>query len=95
MSTKPLQITTIITIAVDSFRKGAVILEMPYGMFGENFTIEGLIENEVTIGDTFQIGSSSKEGEQIRRVKKQVRNKNGSAKNSLVETISLEDKEEV
>jgi MOSC domain-containing protein YiiM len=33
-------------------------MEMPKGMFGENFTIEGLMENEVTIGDIFQIGSS-------------------------------------
>ena len=27
-------------------------------MFGENFTTEGLMENEVCIGDVFQIGSS-------------------------------------
>jgi MOSC domain-containing protein YiiM len=31
---------------------------MPNGMFGENFTIEGLMEKEVSIGDVFQIGSS-------------------------------------
>jgi MOSC domain-containing protein YiiM len=33
-------------------------MEMPNGMFGENFTIEGLMESEVNIGDVFQIGSS-------------------------------------
>jgi MOSC domain-containing protein YiiM len=32
--------------------------EMPYGMFGENLTIEGLMENGVSVGDTFEIGSS-------------------------------------
>jgi MOSC domain-containing protein YiiM len=42
------------------WRKVFPNMEMPNGMFGENFTIEGLMENEVTIGDTFQIGSSSK-----------------------------------
>ena len=31
-------------------------LEMPWGMFGENLTVEGLHEVEVNIGDTFQIG---------------------------------------
>ncbi|MEZ5103924.1 MAG: MOSC domain-containing protein [Draconibacterium sp.] len=31
-------------------------LEMPWGMFGENLTVEGLHEAEVNIGDTFQIG---------------------------------------
>lgn len=29
-----------------------------WGMFGENFTTEGLIEDTVNIGDLFQIGSS-------------------------------------
>lgn len=32
--------------------------EMPNGMFGENFTIEGLMESEVNVGDCFEIGSS-------------------------------------
>lgn len=31
-------------------------LEMPWGMFGENLTVEGLHEADVNIGDTFQIG---------------------------------------
>ncbi len=32
-------------------------MELPWGMFGENLTIEGLLENEVNIGDRFRIGS--------------------------------------
>ena len=31
-------------------------LEMPWGMFGENLTVEGLHEVEINIGDTFRIG---------------------------------------
>ena len=27
------------------------------GMFGENLTVDGLIENEVNVGDVFRIGS--------------------------------------
>ncbi len=30
--------------------------ELPFGAFGENFTIEGLTENDVCIGDTWQVG---------------------------------------
>jgi MOSC domain-containing protein YiiM len=33
-------------------------MKMPSGMFGENLTIEGLFENEVNVGNTFQVGSS-------------------------------------
>ena len=33
-------------------------IEMPNGMFGENFTLEGLMETEVNVSDVFQIGSS-------------------------------------
>ena len=33
-------------------------LEMPWGMFGENLTIEGLHEREINIGDTFQLGET-------------------------------------
>jgi MOSC domain-containing protein YiiM len=33
-------------------------LEMPWGMFGENLTVEGLHEANVNIGDTFQIGEA-------------------------------------
>jgi len=33
-------------------------INLPNGMFGENFTIEGLMENEVNVGDIYQVGSS-------------------------------------
>ena len=32
--------------------------ELPFGMFGENFTIEGLLEDDVFIGDRFRIGEA-------------------------------------
>ena len=31
---------------------------MPWGMFGENFTVEGLVEDQVNIGDRLRIGSA-------------------------------------
>ena len=40
------------------WRKVYPNMEMPNGMFGENFTIEGLMEIEVNVGDIFRIGSS-------------------------------------
>jgi len=33
-------------------------LELPYGMFGENFTTEGLREDAVNIGDRFRAGTA-------------------------------------
>jgi len=33
-------------------------MELQPGMFGENFTIEGLLEHEVNIGDRFRIGAT-------------------------------------
>lgn len=33
-------------------------MDLPWGMFGENFTTSGLLENEVCIGDEFRIGSA-------------------------------------
>ncbi len=33
-------------------------VDLPWGMFGENLTTEGLLENEVNIGDQFRIGSA-------------------------------------
>lgn len=33
-------------------------MELPWGMFGENFTSEGLLETETNIGDKFRIGSA-------------------------------------
>jgi MOSC domain-containing protein YiiM len=33
-------------------------MKLPWGMFGENLTTEGLLEDQVNIGDKFRIGSS-------------------------------------
>ena len=33
-------------------------MELPWGMFGENFTTEGLFENQLNIGDKFQVGDA-------------------------------------
>jgi len=33
-------------------------VDLPYGMFGENLTTEGLTEEAVYIGDTFRVGSA-------------------------------------
>ena len=33
-------------------------IKMPWGMFGENLTAEGLLEGEINIGDKFRIGSA-------------------------------------
>ncbi len=33
-------------------------IDMPWGMFGENLTVEGLRDNTVHIGDQFRIGSA-------------------------------------
>lgn len=33
-------------------------LELPWGMFGENLTVEGLHEKEINIGDTYKIGKA-------------------------------------
>jgi MOSC domain-containing protein YiiM len=33
--------------------------ELPMGMFGENFTTEGMLENELHLGDRFSVGSGS------------------------------------
>ena len=32
--------------------------ELPWGMFGENFTVEGFDESDVNIGDRFRVGSA-------------------------------------
>jgi MOSC domain-containing protein YiiM len=34
-------------------------MELPWGMFGENFTTAGLLESELNIGDRFRIGSAT------------------------------------
>lgn len=33
-------------------------MELPWGMFGENFTTEGLFESDLNIGDRFRIGTA-------------------------------------
>ena len=33
-------------------------MDLPWGVFGENLTTEGLLETEVRIGDVFEIGSA-------------------------------------
>jgi MOSC domain-containing protein YiiM len=33
-------------------------VELPWGMFGENFTVEGMLESEINVGDRFRIGSA-------------------------------------
>jgi MOSC domain-containing protein YiiM len=40
------------------WRKELADLELPFGMFGENFTTEGLLENDVYIGDRFRVGNA-------------------------------------
>lgn len=33
-------------------------MDLPFGMFGENFTSEGLLESETNIGDKFEVGTA-------------------------------------
>jgi MOSC domain-containing protein YiiM len=33
-------------------------MELPWAMFGENFTTEGMFETEINVGDRFRIGSA-------------------------------------
>lgn len=33
-------------------------MDLPWGMFGENFTTEGLDENELNVGDEFRVGAA-------------------------------------
>ncbi|WP_372948175.1 MOSC domain-containing protein [Mariniphaga sp.] len=42
-------------------------LEIPWGMFGENLTVEGLYENEINVGDTFEIGEAVVQATQPRQ----------------------------
>lgn len=42
-------------------------LEMPFGMFGENLTVEGLHEAEINIGDIFKIGDAVVQATQPRQ----------------------------
>lgn len=40
------------------WRKELPELEFPYGAFGENLTVEGMLESEVRIGDGLRIGTA-------------------------------------
>ncbi len=42
----------------DYWRKELPGMELPWGMFGENFTTAGMLEGEMRIGDRFSIGSA-------------------------------------
>lgn len=42
-------------------------LEMPWGMFGENLTVEGLHEAKINIGDIFKIGNAVVQATQPRQ----------------------------
>src|SRR6266852_4109363 len=42
----------------DYWQDELVGMRLPWGIFGENFTIEGLLEDEVNVGDRFRIGSA-------------------------------------
>jgi MOSC domain-containing protein YiiM len=44
----------------DYWRKQFPNMDLVWGMFGENFTTEGLMEDAVNVGDQFQIGSAAK-----------------------------------
>lgn len=41
--------------------------DLPWGMFGENLTTEGLLETEVRVGDRFRVGTAILEVTQPRR----------------------------
>lgn len=40
------------------WKKELPAMELPYGMFGENFTTEGLFEERLNIGDHFRVGEA-------------------------------------
>ena len=42
----------------DYWRKQFPDMDLMWGMFGENFTTEGLLEDVVNVGDQFEIGSA-------------------------------------
>ena len=42
----------------DFWKRDLVDRELPLGMFGENFTTEGMLETSVHIGDRFSVGSA-------------------------------------
>jgi len=42
----------------DYWRPELAGMELPWGMFGENFTTAGLFESELNIGDKFKVGTA-------------------------------------
>jgi MOSC domain-containing protein YiiM len=42
----------------DYWKRELPEMELPWGMFGENFTTTGLFESELNIGDKFRVGSA-------------------------------------
>ena len=42
----------------DYWKRELPEMELPWGMFGENFTTAGLFESELNIGDKFRVGSA-------------------------------------
>ena len=42
----------------DFWRKELPDMNLPFGMFGENLTTEGLLEDSVNIGDRFRVGKA-------------------------------------
>jgi MOSC domain-containing protein YiiM len=40
------------------WRRELPAMELPWGIFGENLTTEGLLENDVSIGDRIQVGTA-------------------------------------
>lgn len=42
----------------DFWKRELPDMDLPWGVFGENFTTEGMFETEINIGDRFRIGSA-------------------------------------
>jgi MOSC domain-containing protein YiiM len=42
----------------DYWKRELPQMQLPWGMFGENFTSAGLLESELNIGDKFRVGSA-------------------------------------
>jgi len=42
----------------DFWKRELPEMDLPWGMFGENFTTTGLLEKEINIGDKFRIGTA-------------------------------------
>ena len=42
----------------DFWKRELPDMDLPWGMFGENFTTEGMSETEINVGDKFRVGSA-------------------------------------